>query len=267
MTTTMYRKCDEYHHRIPDMEFSAFFDKTTNVQGDRVIYLKYLLFIKYKDKIYIDVKNVGYIIMPFEELLKNTLLKMYYDLSLLLVKDKNRFVEKVSNKGERIWDAEITGIYNGKRNCFVDCAYFLNNEVKTDKHYCYYEINPCELMWMNRNNRFVSTVSEIEWFNHNFQVRLGYEVISFDKRRINYTNLAIAYNVLLMEKELDEISAIEEDKRNLITLIAFYESKKNMNCDLFEIIYNKLIRATDTFAPYLENLDDTEKTIRTVIST
>ena len=183
------------------------------------------------------------------------------------MKDKNRFVEKVSNKGERIWDAEITGIYNGKRNCFVDCAYFLNNEVKTDKHYCYYEINPCELMWMNRNNRFVSTVSEIEWFNHNFQVRLGYEVISFDKRRINYTNLAIAYNVLLMEKELDEISAIEEDKRNLITLIAFYESKKNMNCDLFEIIYNKLIRATDTFAPYLENLDDTEKTIRTVIST
>jgi hypothetical protein len=261
----MYRKRNEDHHHIPEMEFSAFFDKTTNVQGDRVIYLKYLLFIKYKDKIYIDVKNVGYIIMPFEELLKNKLLKMYYDLSLLLVKDKNRFVEKVSNEGERIWDAEITDIYNGKRNCFVDCAYIFNNEIRTDKHYCYYEINPYELMLMNRKHGFVNTVSEIEWFNHIFKVRLGYEVISFDKRRINYTNLAIAYNASLMEKELDEISAIEEDKQNLIKLVAFYDSKKNMNCDLFEVIYNNLIRATDTFAPYLENLEDSDNTVSTLI--
>ena len=104
---------NESHHHIPDMEFSAFFDMTTNNLGDRNIYLKYFLFIKYDNKIYIEVKNVGDIIMPFKELLKNKLLKMYYDLSLLLVKDKNRFVEKISNKGQRIWDAEITSIYKG----------------------------------------------------------------------------------------------------------------------------------------------------------
>ena len=84
------------------MEFSAFFDKTINVEDNRLIYLKYFLFIKYDNKIYIEVKNVGDIIMPFKELLKNKLLKMYYDLSLLLVKDKNRFVEKISDKGRTL---------------------------------------------------------------------------------------------------------------------------------------------------------------------
>ena len=264
------------------MEISAFFDKTTNVQGDRVIYLKYLLFLKYKENIYVEVKNIGYIIMPFEELAKNKLLKMYYDLSLLLVKDKNRFIEGrddegrddegssdegSSDEGRLSWDAEITDIYSGKRNYFIDCAYILNDEVKTNKKYCYYEINPFELICMNRMLTFVNNASEIEFFNYTFNVRIGYEMLSLDKRRINYTNLVIGYVATLMEKELDEISAIEEDKGNLIKLVAFYESKKNMNCDLFGVIYNNLIRANNTnvFAPYLANLEDTENTVRTLI--
>lgn len=275
MTATMSRKGNEVHYHIPDMEISAFFDKTTNVQGDRVIYLKYFLFIKYKENIYIEVKNIGYIIMSFEVLAKNKLLKMYYDLSLLLVKDKNRFIEGSSDEGSSdegrlSWDAEITDIYSGKRNYFIDCAYILNDEVKTDKKYCYYEINPFELIYMNRMLTFVNDASEIEFFNYTFNVRIGYEVSevsSLDKRRINYTNLVIGYVATLMEKELDEISAIEEDKRNLIKLVAFYESKKNMNCDLFGVIYNNLIRANNTnvFTPYLANLEDTENTVKTLI--
>ena len=130
MTATIcHRKGNGYHHHLPDMEFSAFFEKTTNLRGDIELYLKYFLFIKYKENIYVEVKNVGCVLMPFEELLKNKLLKMYYDLSLMLVKDKNRFVENVSDEGNRIWDAEITDIYKGRRNCFVDTAYILNDEV------------------------------------------------------------------------------------------------------------------------------------------
>ncbi len=201
--------------------------------------------------------------MPFEELLKNKLLKMYYDLSLLLVKDKNRFVENVSDNGNRIWDAEITDIYKGRRNCFVDTAYILNGEVKTDKQYCYYDINAYELIDMK-----VDTASEIEFFNYNFKVRIGYEVSSFEKRRNNYMNIVVGYVSTLMEKELDEISAIEEDKRNLINLFAFYE-KKDMNGDLFQIICDNLISTPETFAPYLANLEanleDSESSIRNVI--
>ena len=240
---------NETYHHIPDMELSAFFDKTINVEDNRLIYLKYFLFIKYKENIYVEVKSVGYIIMPFEELLKNKLLKMYYDLSLLLVKDKNRFVEKISNKGRPIWDAEIAHIYNGRRNCFVDCAYILNGVVKTDKQYCYYEMNPFELrkpysLWEGDQytgvRKFVNTSSEIKWFNNNYKNRLGYEISGFEKRAINYTNLVVAYNASLMEKELDEISAIEDDKQNIIKLIAFND-KEGMNCDILMIIYNKIV--------------------------
>ena len=240
---------NETHHHIPDMELSAFFDKTINVEDNRLIYLKYFLFIKYKENIYVEVKSVGYIIMPFEELLKNKLLKMYYDLSLLLVKDKNRFVEKISNKGRPIWDAEIAYIYNGRRNCFVDCAYILNGVVKTDKQYCYYEMNPFELrkpysLWegdqYTGERKFVNTSSEIKWFNNTYKNRLGYEISGFEKRAINYTNLIVAYNASLMEKELDEISAVEEDKQNIIKLIAFSD-KKGMNGDILMIIYNNLL--------------------------
>ena len=276
MSVKYHRFPDMAVHHIPEMEFSALFDKTTNVQGDRVIYLKYFLFIKCKNNIYIDVKNVGSIVMPFEELLKNQKLKMYYDLSLLFVKDKNKIVEKISEDGSSIWDTEITGIYKGQRNWYVDCAYILNDEVKTDKQYCYYEINPYVLtdpnyLWLDDtgNRKWVHTASEIEFFNYNLQNSIGYVLsVVYKKRVINYTNLAIAYNATLMEKELDEITVIEEDKRNLINLIAFYE-KKDMNCDLFQIIYGNLIHTPNAFAPYLANLEanleDSEKTIKTVM--
>jgi hypothetical protein len=255
----------EYHNYIPDMEFSAFFDLTTNNLGDRVIYNKYFLFIKYKNNIYIDVKNVGFIIMPFEELMKNKILKMYYELSLMLVNDKNMFVEKISDDGNRIWDDEITKIYNGQRNCFIDCAYILNNVVKTDKQYCYYDFNPFELkdphsLWLDPytgERKVVNTSSEIELFNYNFRARFGYLVSGFEKRLIDYTNLIVEYNATLMEKELDEISATEDDKINLIKLITFND-KKDMNSDIFQVIYNNLVSQNNTkkFAHSLANFDN-----------
>ena len=246
MSTNQYR---EYHHNIPDMEFSAFFDMTTNNIGDRVIYLKYFLFIKYEGNIYIEVKSVGYIIMPFEELLKNKLLKMYYELSLLLVKDKNRFVEK-TGIGDN--DDEITDIYKGRRNWFIDCAYILNKEIHNNKHYCYFEMNPFEwkdpdCLWIDPytgNCKTVNTSSEIEWFNYNYNVRLGYEISSYEKRFIVYVNIAVEYIASLMEKELNEISAVEEDKQNIIKLITLND-KKGMNSDLLMIIYNNIVSADE----------------------
>jgi hypothetical protein len=71
-----------------------------------------------------------------------------------------------------------------------------------------------------------------------------------------------------MEKELDDITVIEDDKRKIINLFAFYE-KKDMNSDLFQIICDNLIRTPKTFAPYLANLEanleDSEKSIRDVV--
>jgi len=272
MTSNKYRECINY---IPNMEFSAFFDLSTNNLGDRIIYLKYFLFIKYEKYIYIDVKNVGSIVMPFEELMKNKLLKMYYELSLLLVKDKHKFVERLCDEG-CYWDNEITNLYKGYRNCFIDCAYILNNVVKMDKQYCYYEIDPYLLidpnyLWIDDSTgdrKWFHTASEIQQFNDNFKNRLGYELISFERRVIMYTNLAVGYEVALMEKELDELSAIEYDKINIIKLIAFND-KKDMNSDIFHVIYSNLICSNEAkrFVPYLANLENNkEATIALIAS-
>lgn len=259
---------EHYEHHFPDMEFSALFDLTTNVLGDRIIYLKYFLFAKYNENIYIEVKSVGHIIMPFEELLKNKLLKMYYDLSLLLVKDKNKIVEKISSKGERIWDTEITEIYKRNRNWYIDCAYILNKQVVSDKNYCYFEMDPYEwkdpysLYW---NNPF--TDSDITRFNLKFKIRIGYEIASYEKRVFDYINIIVEYMVTLMEKELDEISAAEDDKINTIKLIALND-KNEMNCDIFQVILNNLISSSssDIYAPYLANLDNNKDAVIALIA-
>jgi len=47
-----------------------------------------------------------------------------------------------------------------------------------------------------------------------------------------------------MEKELNELSAIFEDKKNVINL-AILNNKEGMNGDILIMIYNKLITANE----------------------
>jgi hypothetical protein len=49
----------------------------------------YHLFAKQEDKVYIEVRNAGEIVISFAELQKNKYWKYYYDLSLLLSNDKD----------------------------------------------------------------------------------------------------------------------------------------------------------------------------------
>ena len=96
----------------------------------------------------------------------------------------------------------------------------------------------------------ISSKSHIDKFNFTF---LGYEQIDyFQKKIINYTNLAVSYNASLMEKELGEISANQDDKINIIKLLVFFE-KKGMNCDIFLVIYNNLV-SIDGNAKYVQYL-------------
>ena len=239
------------HHYIPDMEFSGLFDITHG----RIIFLKYFLFIKFNNNIYIDVKSIGDVIMSFEEFNKNKLLKMYYELSLLLIENKNIIIEKINNIEYGHYDF----VYTEKRNWFIDCAYFVENfttnskEVQKDRYCCYYNINPNDL-----RNMKISTKSHIDRFSKTF---LGYEQIYyFKKNLIYYTIIVIDYNADLMEKELDKISALQDDKINIMKLIAFNE-KKGMNIDILFVIYNYLISENESkrYAPYLANLDNNNK--------
>jgi len=250
------------YHNIPGMEFSGLFD----IAHGRIIFIKYFLFIKFDNKIYIDIKSIGDVIMPFEEFRKNKLLKMYYEISLLLIENKNMVIEKINNTEYRQHYHHYDFVYTEKRNWFIDCAYFVENfvinskEIQKDKYSCYYNINPNDL-----RNMEISTKSHIDRFNKTF---LGYEQIYyFKKSLINYTKLVIDYTADLIEKELDEISAIQEDKLNIIKLIAFNE-KEGMNIDILFIIYNHLISENNSkkYAPYLANLDNNKDIIAQILS-
>lgn len=246
MTTNQY-------HYVPNMEFSGLFDITHG----RIIFLKYFLFIKFDNNIYIDIKGIGDVIMPFKEFSKNKLLKMYYELSLLLIENKNIVIEKISNTEHNNYDF----VYTEKRKWFIDCAYFVENfttnskEIQKDRYCCYYNINPNDL-----RNMKISNKSHIDRFSKTF---LGYEQIYyFKKNLIYYTRIAIDYNANFIDKELDEISAHQDDKINIMKLIAFNE-KEGMNIDILFVIYNYLITENESkrYAPYLANLDNNNKDV------
>jgi hypothetical protein len=64
----------------------------------------------------------------------------------------------------------------------------------------------------------------------------------FDKKAMIFYDLVIDYNIRVMEKDIEELYEMFEDKKNVINLVTFYD-KKNMNYDLLMIIYNNIVSA------------------------
>jgi len=199
----------------------------------------YHIFIKYSDKIYMDVKNVGDIVITFAELQQNKYWKHYYDLSLMLTNNKHFVVQDLEYNS----DYSDPHIYEGKRYWSCNTAYIEGGcDTKTKKiveneYNCYYRINPYDLEKMN-----YSSQKDLIIFKKRYNQR--YEVRSklFEKRCIYYNNLAIDYCTSLMENELDELSAIFEDKKNAV-ILATLNDNYGMNGDILMIIYNNLINA------------------------
>jgi hypothetical protein len=199
----------------------------------------YHIFIKYGNKIYMDVKNVGDIVITFAELQQNKYWKHYYDLSLMLTNNKHFVVQDLEYNS----DYCDPHIYEGKRYWSCNTAYIEGGcDTKTKKiveneYNCYYRINPYDLEKMN-----YSSQKDLIIFKKRYNQR--YEVRSklFEKRSIYYNNLAIDYCTSLMENELDELSAIFEDKKNAV-ILATLNDNYGMNGDILMIIYNNLINA------------------------
>jgi hypothetical protein len=225
------------------MEFSGVFDACFNpaISGNNIVYLKYFLFIKFSDLIYIDIKGIGSIIIPFEELMKHKYLKMYYELSILLIKNKNQVIEKICCDSS--YNAQRRKIiYNEERHWFIDSAYFIEDfstrgkKVDTGKYYYYYDIDPTDL-----RNMKVSNAMDIARFFDVLKIRYGYEQgRGLNDMLVNYTNLMLEYNIKMIGVEIEEIAISQEDNKNIINLIALND-KKGMNTDIFKILYNSVI--------------------------
>jgi hypothetical protein len=255
------------YHTITNAEFTGVIDKYQlfgyiGNYGTPETFTKYVstiydyhIFIKYGNKVYMDVKGVGDIVISFAELQHNKYWKYYYDLSLMLTNNKNLVVEDHEYNS----DYYDNRIYEGKRfwcinTAYIDGIYDTNTKTKmvTENEYnCYYKINPYDLEKMN-----YSSQNNLIIYKRRYLQR--YEIRSkiFEEKSIYYKNIVIDYCLNLMEKELDELSVIFEDKKNIINLLALNDVE-GMNSDILMIIYNKIISndGNKKYAPFMSKYE------------
>ena len=169
----------------------------------------YHLFAKQGDKVYIEVRNAGEIVISFAELQKNKYLKYYYDLSLLLSNDKHRLIknEAFNKVYNQIYGYTAGRVYTGDRVWSLDTAYIDQSDMKNFKiipsgNVCYYKINPFDLESMEYSNK-----QELESFELGYMNGLE-RVKWFSSRSVIYEKIAIEYQLNKMEKEYEELSEL-----------------------------------------------------------
>ena len=251
------------YHTVSNAELSGVLDKyqiqgmfaynATTMTHISSIY-DYHLFIKYGDKVYMEVKGVGDIVMSFSELKKNKYWKHYYDLSLLLTTNKHTLIKDLEYNSNyydpniyeeiRLWSintAFIDGSYDSKTKKVVE-----------NEYNCYYRIDPFDLENMNYTSQ-----KNLDIFKKNYMSRYEVRSKTFDKKRVYYDTFVLDYCTSLMEKELGELSTIFEDKKNVINLVALNE-KEGMNGDLLRIIYNHLISSegNNIYTGIIDKIED-----------
>jgi hypothetical protein len=235
-------------HASCDIECSGvFLQKTreTHPYHDTPNYMSYRgdyhLFIRKGDKVYMEVKNAGEIVISFAELQHNKYWKYYYDLSLILSNDEHKVVKnKPFNK---LYD----NIYGGAENrvwsldtAYIDQTAYKTKTTKTYKiipngNVCYYKVNPFDLEKME-----FSTQQVLEYFEWNY-MNIDNRVKKFLLREVVFKNIAIEYQVNKMGKELEELSAFFTDKNIVINILISINNKYIMNEDIIRVIISKYL--------------------------
>ena len=217
---------------IANAELTGFMDMY-NVNGINHI-LDYHLFIRCGDKVYMDVRGKGDIVLSFEALQKNKYWKYYYDVSIMLTNDKHSVINHIADvqyTEPRFWainTAYIEGCYISK-----------TKKVKNEGYTCYYKINPFDV-----ENMEYALPQDLDAYTRTYMERFEVRgrLFEFDKRSVYYYTFVFDYCVRLMENELDELSEIFEDKKSLVKLLTLNEMKI-INYDVLMIIYDSLVKS------------------------
>jgi hypothetical protein len=167
---------------------------------------KYMIFIKFgDDMIFVDITNVGSIIMPFEALMKNKYLQKYYRVSLMSIAEKDLIIEK-SYYYEMYNANDIMDI---GREWFIDAMYIIEDErtgeceAKNGEYYI--SCNP-----YNLKDMYVATDKEIAGFNKLYDDIYGYEKTGFEERLISYATLLLNHTSHLMKLKINYMYPIKE---------------------------------------------------------
>jgi len=120
----------------------------------------YHLFIKYGDKVYMEVDTMGWIVISFDELQKNCYWKQYYDLSLMLsnnnhtvIKNNYLYNELSNNKPYEELERMFKGKYWTIDTSYIEDKKFVEDDTLIKKYteivpcgnVCHYSINPFDL--------------------------------------------------------------------------------------------------------------------------
>lgn len=211
-STISYNINENAHHTFTNVEFTGVFVKselcpwnniTNSLDRTKQTYLSdYHLFIKYGDKVYVDVFTVGEIVISYDELQKNQYLKHYYDLSLMIANHKNTVIKKTKYKNDDPF------LYSEDRFWGFDCAFvdatYKNNEtldqeykIADNQELYYYKINPYDL----ENMEYSSQEDFFDFHKKNMQKKHDNFLGSlFQHTYVLYKNLIIDYNKNIMVK-------------------------------------------------------------------
>lgn len=182
MNSTINASAKSAYHIFTNAEFTGVVDILK--------YHEYHLFIKYGDKVYMDVRGVGEIVISFDELQKNEQWKYYYDLSLMLTYDKDLVVQELKYSSEY----SDYSLYDDVRYWSIDTAFIVSDLLNDTGHkvlakhgdrlfhekVAYYKINPYDLEKMEYTSQ-----EELEVFRMNYMSC----VTDFEAKSIAYNNL------------------------------------------------------------------------------
>lgn len=176
----------------------------------------YHLFIRYKGKVYMEVKGIGEVVISFDELKKNKYWFHYYEMSRMLAHDQTTLTQELKYSS----DYGDTQIYDEPRFWSIDTAfieYSVDTETSTVKNCeetstCYYKINPFDL-----ENMDYTSQEDLDIFLRSYMKRSEIKNNVFEKRYAIYNDIVIDYTI---RKSDDEFAMLIEDNNRYYAELA-----------------------------------------------
>jgi hypothetical protein len=172
-TNTMYHQRttngNHVYHRTPSYFTGVFTVNANEPSNNQGTVGDYHLFIRIGDKLYMEAKGVGEIVISLEALQNHKYKyskywKQYYDLSLILSNDPHLVVEDLEDDSE---DIEYK-IYEEKRRWSIDTSFIDTYKVVKTGDVCYYKINPFDL-----ENMEYTSVEDLNTFEETYTRKRG----------------------------------------------------------------------------------------------
>lgn len=168
------------------MEVSGFLVMSKNFTYNRTSFYKNLVFVKFDDKVYVEVFNCvcSSVILSYSDLMKNEYLKTYYELSRAAIGKPN-----IDNDYYGTNDPNyVPTKYERNSEMYVDTIYIVEDELThtkvAKKGNTHQSINLKRLKKMS-----VSTDAKIEEFFSKYNKVYGFEEENFAERKAAYTAL------------------------------------------------------------------------------